>query len=108
MRKRGRRNSYSKIFRSSVARRVSLAPNGKARAARVFSIADAIKLAADRLMLWSAWFRENPEAQAKDLILNLYDLGDGLKEISDLADEAEVQGESGIAGTGQPGADETA
>jgi hypothetical protein len=79
-----------------------------AHAARVFSIADAVKTAAERLMLWSAWFRENPEAQAKDLIENLNDLGDGLKEISDLAAEAVARGESDSAGTDQPGGDETA
>jgi hypothetical protein len=79
-----------------------------ARAARVFAIADVIKFAADRLMLWSAWFHENPEAQAKDMILNLYDLGDGLKEISDLAAEAVARGESDSAGRGRPGGDGTA
>lgn len=64
--------------------------------------------AADRLRSWSDWFREDPERQLKDLVGNLYDLGEGLKEISDLAAEAAVRGESGSAGTGRPGEDETA
>lgn len=108
MRNRGRRNSFSKIFRSSVTRSVSAAKDSQKRAARVISVFDAMTIAADNIAAWANWYRENPAGGLRALTENLYDLGEGLKEISDLASEAEDQGESGSSGTGQPGPSGTA